>query len=546
MTETLAELPADVSIAWSSFAPELAMTVAVVILLLLTIAGRRRMWVATPLGLLIAGVGVWLLSAGVGIGGLVAIVGGLGLVAVTFGLAGAPRTLHAWVAGGGVVAALVLTAWLAFDVLGAGDGQMAATTTMAGSVALDGVAVFTRVTVYLTTLLAIPLGHAYLHDRGVHRPEFEPLLVLSATGMALFGAANDLITIFVALEILSIALYVLAGIARRDRRSQEASTKYFVMGAVASALLLYGFALTYVVTGTLSLAGIASELGQLDIPVRLATVSMVLVLVGIGFKVALVPLHLWTPDVYQGAPSNVTAFMGAATKAAAFAAMLRLLLVAYAPLEDIWVPVVSVMAAASMLYGAYTALRQTDVKRILAYSAIAHAGYAAIGVVALSDEGLSATLWYLLTYAIATIAGFGVIVAIERTHERLVTVHDLRGLGRTSPALAGMFALALLSLAGIPPTIGFAGKLDVFTAGVQSGLVWLVVIGVLSSVVAAAYYLRLMVVMFIEDPLEDAVEPAYSPGWNIATVTASVLVVYLGLQPQYLLDFAERAAGLVR
>ena len=546
MTETLADLSSDVSIAWSSFAPEIAMTTAVVILLLLTIARRRRMWVATPLGLGIAAVGVWLVAAGSSVGGLVALVGGLGLIAATFGLAGAPRALHAWIAGGGVAAALVLTVWIAFDVLAVGDGQMAATSTMAGSLAVDGVAVFTRVTVYLTTLMVIPLGHAYLGDHGIHRPEFEPLLLLSATGMALFGAANDLITIFVALEILSIALYVLAGIARRDRRSQEAATKYFVMGAVASALLLYGFALTYVVTGTLDLADIATQLSQLDIPLRLAAVSMVLVLVGIGFKVALVPLQLWTPDVYQGAPSNVTAFMGAATKAAAFAAMLRLLLVAYAPLSDMWVPVLAVMAALSMVYGAYTALRQTDVKRILAYSAIAHAGYATIGVVSLSNEGLTATLWYLLTYAITTIAGFGVIIAVERTHERLVTVHDLRGLGTTSPALAGMFAVALLSLAGIPPTIGFVGKLTVFTAGVEAGLTWLVVIGVVSSVVAAAYYLRLMVVMFVEKPGDDAVEPAYSPGWNIASVAAVVLVVYLGLQPQYLLDFAERAAGLVR
>lgn len=546
MTETIAELSPDVSIAWSSFAPEIAMTIAVLVLLLLTVAGRRRMWVATPLGLAIAGLGVMLVSSGASIGGLVALIGGLGLIALTFGLAGVPRTLHAWVAGSGVAAALVLTVWVAFDVLAAGEGQMAATSTMAGSVALDGVAVFTRVTVYLTTLMVIPLGHAYLGDRGVHRPEFEPLLLLSAAGMALFGAANDLITMFVALEILSISLYVLAGIARRDRRSQEASTKYFVMGAVASALLLYGFALTYVVTGTLSLSGVATQLSQADIPLRLATVSMVLVLVGIGFKVALVPLHLWIPDVYQGAPSNVTAFMGAATKAAAFAAMMRLLLVAYAPLQDIWMPVVTAMAVLSMLYGAYSALRQTDVKRILAYSAIAHAGYATIGIVSLSNDGLSATLWYLLTYAITTIAGFGVIVAIERTHERLVTVADLRGLGRTSPALAGMFALALLSLAGIPPTIGFVGKLAVFTAGVEAGLVWLVMIGVVSSVVAAAYYLRLMVVMFVEEPGEDAIEPAYSPGWNIVSVAAVVLVVYLGLQPQYLLDFAQRAAGMVR
>lgn len=551
MSET-AQLAADLSIAWSSFAPEIAVTVAVVVLLGVTVAGRRRMWVAGPLGLVVAVVGMWLLAeAGATTGadtfvpGIVTVAAGIGLVAATFGLAGAPRTLHAWIAGGGVGVALVLTAWQAMEVLATGDG-LAAVATMGGSVALDGVAVFTRLTVYLTTLFVIPMGHAYLADRNIHRPEFDPLLLLSAAGMALFGAANDLVTVFVALEILSIALYVLSGIARRDRRSQEAATKYFLMGAVASAVLLYGFALTYVVTGTLSLPGVATALVGVDYPFRLAAVAMVLVVVGIGFKVALVPFQLWTPDVYQGAPTNVTAFMGAATKAAGFAVLARLLLVAYAPLRDVWIPILAGMALLSMAYGAWTALRQTDVKRLLAYSAIAHAGYATIGILARSDEGLSATLWYLLTYAVSTLAGFAIVIAVERTYGRMVTLHDLRGLGRTSPFLAGALGLSLLSLAGIPPTIGFVGKLTLFTAGVRAGWTWLVVAAVVTSVVSAAYYLRLMVVMYLEEPGEDALEPAYSHGWNVAATASMVLVVVLGIQPGMLLDFAQRAAGLVQ
>lgn len=535
------------AIAWSTFAPELALTAGVVVLLALTVAGRRRMWVATPLGLVITAVGIGLLvGAQEPVAGIVTIVAGVGLIALTFGLAGAPRALHAWVAGSAVAVGLVLSVWQALDVAGGSDGPLQVVTGMGGSVALDGVAVFTRLTVYLTTLLVIPIGHAYLHDRRIHRPEFEPLLLLSATGMALLGAANDVITLFVALEVLSISLYVLAGLARRDRRSQEASIKYFVLGAVASAILLYGFALTYVATGSLDLPGIAVAMASPATPLRLLVVALVLVLVGVGFKVALVPFHLWTPDVYQGAPTNVTAFMGGATKAAGFAALLRLLLVAFAPLRDLWVPVVAGLAVLTMLYGAYAALRQVDVKRVLAYSAIAHAGYATIGVVSLSDDGLSATLWYLLTYAIATLAAFGSVVAVERRIEREVTVADLRGLGRLSPMLAGILSVALLSLAGVPLTVGFVGKLVIFTAGVEAGLTWLVVIGVVSSVVAVYYYLRLIGAMFLHEPEPDTPEPAYSHGWNIGVTAAAALVVYLGIQPQLLIDLADKAAVLAR
>ncbi|MBY5161046.1 NADH-quinone oxidoreductase subunit N [Salsipaludibacter albus] len=548
MTDLTQFLP---DIAWSSVAPEIAMTVAVVVLLLMTVAGRRRMWVATPMGLAIAGVGVALLvvestsPADPSLPGLLAIVAGVALVALTFGLAGVPRALHAWIAGLGAGAALVLTAWQIFDVAWTGS-LFAASTTMEGSVAMDGLAIFTRITVYLSTLLVLPIGFAYVRDRNIHRPEFEPLLLLSAVGMALLGAANDVITLFIALEVLSIALYVLTGSARRDRRSQEAAVKYFVLGAVASAILLYGFALSYIATGSLELPGIALGMADPGSPLRLLAVSMVLVLVGVGFKVALVPFQLWVPDVYEGAPTNVTAFMGAATKAAGFAAMLRLFVVAWAPLADLWVPIVAVLAGLSMAYGAWAALVQDDVKRLLAYSAVAHAGYATIGIVSLSDAGLSATMWYLFTYAITSITALGGIIAIERRNHRAVSISDLNGLGRTSPALAAVMSLALLSLAGIPPTLGFEGKLGVFTAGMLSGLTWLVVLGVVTSVVSAFYYLRLMGAMFLTDPAPDAPVPAYSHGWNAGVTVAAGLIVYLGLQPSILLDLAERAAVLAR
>jgi NADH-quinone oxidoreductase subunit N len=534
------------SVAWSSFAPEVAVVAAALGLLLLAVAGRRRLIAAVPLALVGVGVGIWLIAADQVVPGAVAVLLGAATLALTLGLAAVPPILHAWIAGLGAFAGLVLTVWQAVVPMDLTADGMVASTALEGSLALDGIALFTRLTVYSTVLLVLPIGYSYLRDRGIHRPEFEPLLLLSAVGMVFFAAANDFITLFVALEILSLALYILAGSARRDRRSQESALKYFVTGAVASAILLYGMALLYVATGRIDLAGVGAALGLVGTPYMLSVIGLVLVTVGLAYKVALFPFHAWTPDVYEGAPTNVTAFMAAATKAAAFAALLRVYLVAFPALQDIWVPVLAVLAALTMLYGAVVALVQQDVKRILAYSALAHAGYAAIGVAAASPAGISATLWYLLTYALSTLAAFGAIVAIERRNRRAVTLTDLRGLGRTSPALAGIFSVALLSLAGIPATAGFLGKFQVFSAGVDAGLTWLVVIGAVSSVIAAAFYLRLMGMMFLEDAPEGAPEPAYSLAWNIGLNLAAVLVIYLGVQPTILLDLASKSADLAR
>lgn len=537
---------APTDVAWSTFAPELAAVGAALALLLFAIAGRRRIVAAVPVAAAGLAAGVALVAAGQVTPGVVAIVFGAGALALTIGLGGAPHVLHTWLAGLGAAGALALTVWQAVVPMQLSVEGLTAVTAMEGSVALDGISLFTRLTVYGTTLLVLPLGHAYLRDREIHRPEFEPLLLLSATGMAVLGAANDLITFFVALEVLSIALYVMAGLARRDRRSQESAMKYFVLGSVASAILLYGMALLYTATGTLGLAAIGDAVSVFSTPYLVVVIGMVLVTVGLGFKVALVPFHAWTPDVYEGAPTNITAFMAAATKAAAFAALLRLYVTSFGPLTDLWVPVLAVLAAITMMYGAVVAIVQQDVKRILAYSALSHAGYAAIGVTAASPEGVSGTLWYLLTYALSTLAAFGVVIAVERRSRRAVTLGDLRGLGRTSPAMAGILTIALLSLAGVPPLAGFVGKLQVFTAGVAAGLTWLVVVGVVSSVVAAFFYLRIMGMMFLEEPTEGAMEPAYSTGWSLAVNLAGVLVIYLGLQPAILLDLADKSAVLAR
>ena len=544
LAQSAPALPTE--IAWSTFAPELAAVGAALALMLFAIAGRRRMWVAVPVALIGLAAGVVLMASGQAVPGIVAITYGAAALALTIGLAASPPVLHAWLAGLGAAGALALTVWQAVVPMQLSVDGLTAVSALEGSVALDGIALFTRLTVYATTLLVLPLGHAYLREREVHRPEFEPLLLLSASGMAVLGAANDLITFFVALEVLSIALYVMSGIARRDRRSQEAAVKYFVLGSVASAILLYGMALLYVATGTLDLPAIGDAVSLFSTPYRVVVVGMVLVTVGLGFKVALVPFHSWTPDVYEGAPTNVTAFMAAATKAAAFAGLLRIYVTAFGPLTDLWVPILAVLAAITMMYGAVVALVQQDVKRILAYSALSHAGYAAIGVAAASPAGVSGTLWYLLTYALSTLAAFGAVIAVERRNRRSVTLGDLRGLGRTSPALAGILTVALLSLAGLPPLAGFVGKLQVFSAGVDAGLTWLVVVGVVSSVIAAFFYLRIMGMMFLEEPVEGVLEPAYSTGWSLGVNLAAALVVYLGLQPAILLDLADKSATLAR
>ena len=540
-------------------APELLATAAALVLLLLAVSRRRPQLVMLPVGLGSIALGAWMVLGGAVVPG--AVVGLLGVAAPLLPvlLPGRPTLQQAWGGGLALAGALVLTGWQLAVALG--DGGALGVTGWRGSIAVDGLAGFTRITVYLSALLVIPMGYGYLQERRINRAEVEPLILLAAVGMALLGAANDLVTIVVALEVLSFALYVLAGLARRDRRSQESSLKYFVSGAVASAVLLYGMALLYLATGSLELPAIGAALGSVLVPAALVAVALVLVAVGVAFKVALAPFHLWAPDVYQGAPTSVTALMAAATKAAAFALLLRMALVAFPSLGDVWAPALAVLAAASMLYGAVAALVQADLKRILAYSSVTHAGYAAIGVVARSTDGLGATMTYLLTYAVGSLAAFGVVIAVERRRRGEVTLATIRGLGRTSPLLAGILALALLSLAGIPLTAGFVGKLEVFRAGVAAGWTWLVVIGVLSSVVAAGFYLRIAGVMFLEEAPdaapatgdadedgddEDARLPVLSTGLSAATALSAALVLVVGLQPALLLELAAQASVLVR
>ncbi|GAA2004923.1 NADH-quinone oxidoreductase subunit NuoN [Nakamurella flavida] len=339
--------------------------------------------------------------------------------------------------------------------------------------------------------------------------EVFPLALFAVGGMLVFPAASDVLTLFVGLEVLSLPLYLLCGLARRRRLiSQEAAVKYFLLGAFTSAILLYGLGLLYGYAGSLRFSAIAEAQragGGNDV---LLLAGLGLLTVGLLFKASVGPFHLWTPDVYQGAPTPVTAFMAACTKVAAFAAMVRVFQVVMAPMSWSWQPVLWVVAIASMLIGSIIGIAQSDMKRVLAYSSVAHAGFILLGVMSLSERGVSGTMYYLLTYGFATIGAFAIITLIRRGDGEASQLSDWAGLARRAPVLAGAMALFLLSFAGIPLTSGFIGKLSVFTAAVDAGMTPLVVVAMVATAITAFFYLKVIVVMYFTDPAGD---PAPDP-----------------------------------
>jgi NADH-quinone oxidoreductase subunit N len=347
--------------------------------------------------------------------------------------------------------------------------------------------------------------------------EIFPLALFAVGGMMVFPAATDTVTLFVALEVLSLPLYLLCGLARRRRLiSQEAAVKYFLLGAFTSAIFVYGLALLYGYAGSTSFEAIAAQSRAGDSSDVLLLGGIALVLVGLLFKASVGPFHLWTPDVYQGAPTPITAFMASCTKVAAFAAMLRVCQVALAPMEWTWQPVLGVIAGASMVIGAVIGITQTDMKRMLAYSSVAHAGFILLGVLAMSERGASATMFYLLTYGMATIGAFAILTVVRKGDGEASHVSDWAGLAKRSPVLAASMSLFLLSFAGIPLTAGFIGKLSVFTAAMQSGMGALVVLAMVATAVTAFFYLRIVVVMYFAEPAT-SIGPAQVP----ATVSAA-------------------------
>ena len=414
--------------------------------------------------------------------------------------------------------------------------------TVAGSIGVDGFSVFIIVLLACTVVLTALVADGFLHRENLDGPAFYVLLMLSAAGGITMASANNLIVLFLGLEVLSLAVYVLVAMHLRRAESQEAGIKYFVLGAFASAFLLYGIALVYGATGSVNLIDIEDALQSNDLSDNgLLLAGMAMLLVGFGFKVAAVPFHAWTPDVYQGAPSPVVSYMAAGVKAAGFAALLRVFFGGFLGAADDWQPVMFGLAIASLAVGSLMAIVQTDVKRILAYSSISHAGFILVGVQAATDEGVASVLFYLAAYAAMAIGSFAVITVVSGPGDEGTAIENLRGLAARRPVLAGAFTVLLLSQAGIPFTAGFWAKFEVITAAVDGRSFWLAVIAMLAAVVAAFLYLRIVVSMYLEAPDPDAPRLRIHGGPGVAIAIVVLFTLAFGIYPEPLLNLADDA-----
>jgi NADH-quinone oxidoreductase subunit N len=408
---------------------------------------------------------------------------------------------------------------------------------------LDALSLFFGFIFLIVTAIVVLLSLNYIVQQGINYGEYYALLLFATSGMMLVAASANLITLFLGLELLSLSLYILTGFARRRPASGEAALKYFLLGAFASGFLLYGIALTYGATGTTDLAQIADFLqraGSSTDPMLL--IGAGLLLIGLGFKVAMVPFHMWVPDVYEGAPTSVTAFMSVGTKAAGFAALLRLLFLALPALQSYWTLALAVLSVLTMTTGNVIAIAQTNIKRMLAYSGIAHAGYLLVALASASQRGAASILFYLLVYAAINLGAFGIVIALGQREEEggeYLNLTDYAGLGFRRPALAATFAIFLLSLGGIPPTAGFAGKFYIFSAAVEANLIPLAIIGILNSVLSLFFYLRVIRIMYADEPSRQF---GYLPLPTIMALTVAALgTLLLGLFPGSLIELAQRA-----
>ncbi|TDC66193.1 NADH-quinone oxidoreductase subunit NuoN [Actinomadura sp. GC306] len=379
-------------------------------------------------------------------------------------------------------------------------------------------------------------------EAGAVQTEVYPLMMFAVGGMIMFPASNDLLTMFVALEVLSLPLYLLCGLARRRRLlSQEAAVKYFLLGAFSSAFFLYGIALLYGYAGSVRLSDIAAQIAKDAGNESLLLAGVALLSVGLLFKLGGVPFHMWKPDVYQGAPTPITAMMASCTVVSAFGAIVRVYYVAFETLEWDWRPFMWGVAILTMVVGSIVAITQTDIKRMLAYSSVAHAGFLLLGVIATSPNGLSSTLFYLLAYGFASVGAFAVVTMVRDASGEAGHLSRWAGLGKRSPVVAGTFAFFLLAFAGIPLTSGFTGKFAVFKAAVEEGATPLVVVAVIASAIAAFFYVRVIVLMFFNDPDPDGPVVVAGPATAVAVAVGLTATVVLGVLPQPILDLAGQA-----
>lgn len=488
----------------------------------------------------------------------------IGVLIEAFAPRSTRRALQIVVSLGTLLAALLaLVIWARPDL-----GELAAS----GSVSIDGPTIFLQGTILVLSLVAFLLfaereidaaGDAFtpsaatipgsasereLATARVSQTEVWPLALFSVGGMLLFVAANDLLTFFVALEVMSLPLYLLVGLARRRRLlSQEAALKYFLLGSFSSAFLLFGSAFLFGYSGSISFAGIYDALASPAGLEPLLVIGTGMVAIGLFFKVGAVPFHSWVPDVYQGAPTPVTAFMASATKVAAFGAMLRIFYVALGDYEWNWRPLFWAVVIATIVVGSVLAITQTDIKRMLAYSSVAQAGFILTGVTAASSRGISSTMFYLAVYGFATIGAFALVTVVRDGTSEATHLSRWAGLGRRAPLVAALMSLFLLSFAGIPLTSGFIGKFVVFDAAIDGGAWPLVIVGAVFSAVAAFFYVRVIVLMYFSEPPDDAPTVAVPSAWTTLSIAiAAAATVALGVVPGPVLDLAQEAATFVR
>jgi NADH-quinone oxidoreductase subunit N len=443
---------------------------------------------------------------------------------------------------------------------------------LTGSVAIDGPTLVLQGTILILSILGAmlmaerlvdPSGDAFaprasampgsqdereFTQRGWLQTEIWPLFLFAVGGMLLFPASNNLLLMFVALEVMSLPLYLLAGMARRRRLlSQEAALKYFLLGAFSSAFFLYGAALLYGYAGSLNLNEIAAAISGKTDNNTLLVIGIAMLLVGLLFKISAVPFHQWTPDVYQGAPTPVTGWMAATVKVAAFGALVRVLYVALPGVAPDWEPIIWAVAILTMIVGSLIALTQTDIKRLIAYSSIAQAGFILVGVAALTPAALSGVLFYLISYGVGTIGVFAVIALVRSPTGEATGLQAWAGLGRKSPIVGAAFALFMLSLTGIPLTSGFIAKFAVFTAAIEAGAVWLVIVAVLASIIAAYFYIRVIVIMFFTEPTDQTASVVVPSAFTtIALAASATITLVLGILPQPLLELLANADVFIR
>ena len=440
------------------------------------------------------------------------------------------------------------------------------TTAAMGSVVIDGPAIILQATILIIAIIsvfviadtdhftalaaALPGSDEERHavQTGNQVTEVYPLTLFAISGMMLFPVSSDLITLFVALEMLSLPLYLMAGLSRRRRlASQEAALKYFLLGAFSSAFFLFGMAYLYGYSASVTFAGIRESVVGGSGNDVLLLIGIAFVSIGLLFKVGAVPFHAWSPDVYQGAPTPITGFMAAATKVAAFGAMLRIYYTVFANAQWSWSPLLSAIAIITMLFGSFVAIAQRDVKRMLAYSSIAHAGFLLAGVIALNKAGLDASIFYLFAYGVATVGAFAIVTLVRDANGEVTDLNRWKGLGKRSPWIAATFAGFLLAFAGIPLTSGFIAKFSIFSAAYENGAKGVVIAGVLSSAIAAFFYIRVIVLMFFTDPVQDGTSVEIPSALTRTSIIFSMaLTLALGLYPAPLLDFITSLATFIR